>query len=695
MRHDLLVCLVLILVTTAVFWQVRNHDFINFDDPGYITANQHVLDGLTSENVRWAFSAIKESNWHPLTWLSHMLDCQLYGVKSGPHHLTNVLFHIINTVMLFLVLKRMTGATWRSAFVAALFAFHPLHVESVAWLAERKDVLSTFFWMLTMWAYVRYVEKPQPPRYLLSLLFFAVGLMAKPMLVTLPFVLLLLDLWPLGRIQIVQSNVAKKQKSRKSPKISNQSSIALRLVGEKIPFLVLAAASSIVTFIVQQKGGAIASSDLVPIKLRIANALIVYVRYIQKMIWPAGLAVFYPRPETWPIWQVAGSGLVLISISTLAVWMVRRYPYLTVGWLWYLGTLVPVIGIVQVGRQAMADRYTYVPLIGLFILITWGGVSIVSKWRHQKFVLVLSAAIVISVLLTGTWFQLQYWRNSITLYRHTLNVTIKNYLAHYNLGVALENQGQIGEAMDHYSEAVRIKPDYVEAHNNLGIALLHQRQIKDAIAHFSQVINLSPNNAEVHNNLGLALENQGQMEEAMTHYSEALRIKPDLAQAHFNIANLLVKQGQIDKATEHLFEAVRIKPDMTAAHYNLGVVLLRQGKPRDGIGHLHAALRLKPDWPLVLNKLAWIMSTHEDPQFRNGVEAIQLAQKACEKTGYKNPVFLETLAAAYAETGRFDNALQTAQRALEVAATLGQREVIERVKYQMDLYKNGRPFREQ
>ena len=439
-----LISLFLILTIVAVFWPVKNFRFINLDDEEYVTENPQVLNGLSLNGVIWAFTTKHSSNWHPLTWLSHMLDTELYGLNPRGHHLTNLLFHLANTLLLFWVLKRMTGMLWESGLVAALFALHPLHVESVAWVAERKDVLSTFFWMLTMGAYVHYVHQASPRRYLLVFFSFALGLLSKPMIVTLPLVLLLLDYWPLGRLHWR----LEEQRSQGKTAISR----AFRLVWEKVPLLFLVAVSCSLTIWAQRR--TVASLEGLPLEIRTANALISYVKYIGKMVWPCRLAVQYPYPEKFPLWQVAGAGLFLIGVSFLVVREARRRPYLVVGWLWYLGTLVPVIGLIQVGSQAMADRYTYVPLIGLFIMTAWGIPNLLSQWRHRRIVLLVSSGLVIALLTILTRIQLQYWSDSTTLYKHTLNSTANNYQVHYNLGLALAKEGKNEEAIVHYKEAL-------------------------------------------------------------------------------------------------------------------------------------------------------------------------------------------------------------------------------------------------
>ncbi len=607
----LLISLSLIVVSLAAFEQLQNHEFLNYDDDEYVTDNPHVKAGLTLEGVTWAFTTTHAANWHPLTWLSHMLDCQLYGLTPSGHHLTNLVFHIASTLLLFLVLERMTGALWRSGFVAALFALHPLHVESVAWVAERKDVLSTFFWMLTMWAYVRYSERPRSSRYLLVLLFFTLGLLSKPMLVTLPFILLLLDYWPLGRFQFGQLSDDRKSHPSKSMNPFNQRSIAIRLVREKAPFFVLCAVSSILTIFVQQKGGAVISLEYYPLESRMANALVSYVSYIEKMIWPRHLAVFYPFQEMLPIWKVVGSVLLLACVSLLVIRAARSLPCLIVGWLWYLGTLIPVIGLVQVGLQAMADRYTYVPLIGLFIMIVWSVPDIWVRWRYRGVVLSISAGLLLSILMIITRLQLIHWHNSMTLFEHALDATTRNFLAHNNLGVALAEQGKIEKAIVHYTEALRINPNFAKAHNNLGRNLAYQGKNLEAIAHYTEALRIDPNYAKAHKNLGLFLARQGKNQEAIVHYTEALRIDPHDAEVHNNLGRVLARQGKFQEAITHYTEALRIAPHHAEAHNNLGVVLTRQRRFQEALTHITEALRIKPDFAEIYINLGNIFFEQE------------------------------------------------------------------------------------
>jgi len=637
LRCDVLVCLFLILTTLAVYWQVRNHEFVIYDDDVYVTENAHVQAGLTREGLRWAFTTTWANNWHPLTWLSHMLDCQLYGLDPSGHHLTNVFLHLANTLLLFLVLKRMTGATGKSTVVAALFALHPLHLQSVAWVAERKDVLSTLFLLLTLWAYFRYVEGPGLNRYLLTLLLFAVGLMAKPMLVTLPFVLLLLDYWPLERHRIgLADNI---RATTPAPSHGKEPrSFFLRLLAEKVPFFVLAVGSSIVTFLAQQGGGAVKTVEVFPIKIRIANALLSYVNYIGKMIWPHRLAILYPHPgSSLSMWQAAGAGLLLVSISFATIRAARRHPYLVMGWFWYLGTLLPVIGLVQIGSQAMADRYTYVPLIGLFIVVAWGIFELLERTRHGQILFILSSAVMLSLLMTVSWAQARHWRTSVTLLEHTLAVTTNNYIAHAALATVLKQDGNLDEAIDHYTKAVDIKPDFAVGHYKLGHALAEQGNLQAAVNHYYQalrfkpnhviihqnlasalaslgemekaaeqyaaVVRLQPKSAKAHNNLANILARQGDIEEALSHYSMALQLKPDYAEAYFNLGNLWAWLAELDKASSSFIRALQLEPHFAEAHNSLGVVLARQGKLDEAIDHFTEALRLKPDFVQAQNNL--------------------------------------------------------------------------------------------
>ena len=621
----------LALATIAAFEPVLHNQFINFDDDDYVTENPQVNSGLTSRSIIWAFTSSHSFNWHPLTWLSHMLDCQLFGLNPSWHHLTSLLFHIANTLLLFYVLKRMTGTVWQSAFVAAAFALHPFHVESVAWVAERKDVLSGFFWMLTMAAYIRYAQRPAIGRYLLVVLVFSLGLMAKPMLVTLPFVLLLLDYWPLGRFQWGRQSSGKNLRQFESAEVSCQKTTAYLLVGEKVPLFILAVISSIVTFIIQQSEGAVARIENIPLSFRISNAVVSYVSYISKMIYPSRLAVFYPiQSSGLPAWQPIVSLIILAGASIGVVCTARRYRYLVVGWLWYLVTLLPVIGLVRVGGQAMADRYTYLPSIGIFIVFAWGAAELFVRWRYRKIVLGITAGVVLALLLICTRRQVSYWRDSLTLFGHALTVMENNYVAHNNYGLALLENGQADEAFTHFTEALRINPRSSFARVNIGIDYLKQGKFNEAIVYlnealhlrpdwaqvyyylgqaysqqgkyelaienYNQAVQLEPNNPDVINQLGMVLEKQGKVEQAINEWEKVLKLEPNYADAHFNLGLALAWQKKYDDAARHFTEALRLRPDWAEAYYYLGLAYTRQGKYEQAVGNYKEALRIDPNF---------------------------------------------------------------------------------------------------
>lgn len=520
----------LALSTFAVFWQVRHHEFISFDDDLYIFNNSYVKAGLTREGLVWAFTKTHAYNWHPLTWVSHMLDCEFYGLEAGGHHFTNVLFHVANALLLLSVLKRMTGSLYSSAFVAALFALHPLHVESVAWASERKDVLSTFFWILTMWAYVQYAERPNIARYLLTVLALCLGLMAKQMLVTLPFVLLLLDYWPLGRFTF-------KGQSFCNSAGTVVSVSARRCILEKIPLLILSVVASMIVYFVQHYVGTVKSFIEYSLFYRIGNAMVAYAVYIGKMLWPTNLAIFYPhRYESLLTWQITGAALLLVCVTTAALWKIRQKPYLAVGWLWYLGTLVPVIGLVQVGLQAYADRYTYMTLTGLFMIIAWGIPDILARLHYRKAFLSVSAALLLLVLGVMAWHQVRHWRNNITLYRHAAVVVQDNWWAHNALGKALESQGKLDEAVAHFTEALRIDPGYLNPRENIGKVYLAQGRYDEAIKCFNEVLIFEKDWFDLHYSLGVAYTQLGNYGQAIIHLTEAVELKPNFVWALNNLA---------------------------------------------------------------------------------------------------------------------------------------------------------------
>ena len=572
----LIISLLLIAAILISYWQVKDFDFICFDDKPYVTENRRVQSGLTVKGFIWAFTTFHASNWHPLTWLSHMLDCELYGLNPMGHHWTGLQIHIANTLLLFFILQYMTGALWRSAFVAALFALHPLHVESIAWVAERKDVLSTFFGMLALLSYCRYAKQPSLAGYLLIILFLSMGLMAKPMLVTLPFLLLLLDFWPLERLRFVT---------------------VFRLVLEKIPLFVPVIISSCLTFMAQQSSGAVKSLESFPLTVRAANAFVSYASYAVKAIWPHNLTVFYPHPgNSLPLWQVFGAILLVGGASVLAIRSLKKYPYIAVGLFWYLGTLVPVIGLIQVGPQAMADRYTYIPMTGLFIIIAWGFSDLSTKWHYRKIVLTLFAVIILSVLAVSTFFQLGYWRSSIALFEYAVNITENNYLAHNNLGAALLEKGKFDKAVLHIKESLRIEPGCKAALYNLGAALSAQGKLDKAVLHYNDVLKINPEDAIVHNNLADVLSVQGKLDEAVLHYNKALKNNSDHADAHCSLGSLLARQNKFKEAMFHLAEAIRINPDYAEAYNEIGVILFQQGKYKKAGVFFSKAIQIKPSY---------------------------------------------------------------------------------------------------
>jgi len=801
-----------------------------------------------------------------------MLDCQLYGLNPPGHHLTNLLLHAANTLLLFVVLRGATGALWRSAFVAALFAVHPLHVESVAWVAERKDVLSTLFFMLTLWTYVRYAQQKgerrtkegaeqcdgafsflNSPAYWLALLFFTLGLMSKAMLVTGPLVLLLLDYWPLQRFPL-----------RLGFWNTRCTHSASRLILEKLPFLLPSGVCSVVAFVAQRGAGAVATASGFHFVDRVESALISYCRYLGKMFWPANLSVFYPHPGTWPLWQGIGSGVFLLAVSFFVVRYVRQRPYLLVGWLWFLGMLVPVIGVVQVGMQSIADRYTYVPLVGVFIMLTWLTADLTARLPRRAVVLWPAAIVALLVCFIGTRWQLRHWQNTEQLFEHALSVTTNNDVALNALGVVRSHQGKIDEAIAHFRAVLGFRPNHVEAlnnlggelseqgkldealaclkrvieldpshastYNNMGVILTRQGKPAEAVANFQTALRLNPNLPGAHNNLGMAAFDQGKLTEAESHfraalgtrpdfadahrnlamtlaamgktdaavaeYKETLRLKPDLPVVHNKLGSLLLKCGKLEDAKDQFLEAVRLKPDYADAHSNLGLILARQNKLDEAIiqyrvalrcesnhvvahnnlglalarqgqlaeavkhlsevvrlkpdqaqahkdlaialaeqgkftqalthfelalkhgadpvearnnlgrvcvalgrveaamGYYREAIRLKPDAVEPLNNLAWLLATHPEARFRNGKEAVKLAERAVELTNRQDAGKLDTLAAAYAEAGRFAEAEATVRQAIALAREAGKTELASEFEGQLKVYRSRKPWRE-
>jgi predicted negative regulator of RcsB-dependent stress response len=599
-RSVILAILVLIILTLVIYWPVQDYEFINYDDQLYVTDIYSQKNTITIRDISDAFTDFHTGNWHPLTTMSHMLDWQLFGEKAGGHHWTSVIIHIFNTVLLFLLLNSLTGAIWRSALVAALFAVHPINVESVAWIAERKNVLSTFFWILTMLLYVWYVKQPNWKRYLPVFLCFALGLMSKPMLVTLPFVLLLIDYWPLNRTAIDTQNENKSE--IQAPLKVGKAKLSF-LVWEKIPLFILTSISICVTLYTQHTVKAVVNLDSLPLAKRLSNAIVSYGLYIKKMFWPVDLAVIYPY-VTMPAWQILVIVTLLVIITVIVCKYFLRYPYWAVGWFWYAGTLVPVIGIVQVGSQSMADRYAYIPLIGLFVMIVWGMAYVFKKIFSTKMVAAISGMILVALIIVSC-HQVQYWQNTFSLFNHAVNVTENNSIAHSNLAGELLKQNKVKEAMHHcqiallldpanYNTLVRIawaynlldeknkaidalrlaikvRPEYVRAYNDLYVLLRQAGKAEEALKEYRKAVelNLNKNNLELHYNFGNALAMQGHYDEAVIQYNQALRIQPRNAFVHNDLAMVLLRQGKTDDALNHFREAVKLQPRNENAHYQL------------------------------------------------------------------------------------------------------------------------------
>lgn len=737
------VCSLLAVLVFLVFGQTFGHRFINFDDNTYVYDNPRIESGLDLEGIVWAFTHVHSDNWHPLTTISHMADCQIYGLWAGGHHLTNVVLHAAAVVLLFFALRELTGTFWRSAFVAAVFAVHPLRVESVAWVAERKDVLSGLFFMLTLWAYARYVRRPGNRRgYAMVVVWFVAGLMSKPMLVTVPFVLLLLDYWPLGRLQ----------RTAQLP----------RLLVEKLPLMVFSFLSCVATLYSQTS--TIRPLDDFPIPIRMENALVAYTAYLGKMIYPARLVVFYPLWKGgWPMWEVVLAGLLLGGLTVLAWVLRRKHPVMLVGWCWFLGMLVPVIGLVRVGVQAYADRYTYLPMIGPVMVLAWVAADSAEKWRYRKVMLGGVAAVLLGVLTAAGHRQTSHWRDDMTLWTYVLGCSRDNYVAHNNLGMALLLGQRVEEAEDQFHKSLAANPIFAKAFHNLGCIRMVQQRWEEAVAFFQKAVELEPSMAETrinmgnvlsklgrleeaaaqyrqaldtrpgypeaHNNLGNLYMMKGRRDEAEAEYREALRLKPGYSEAHNNLGNALVERGRKEEGVVHLREvlrlnpanpevminlgwtlfelgyveesvaqfreALRLRPDYPQAHNNLGSALYRQGRMAEAIGHMEKSVELQPANMDTRQNLALMLAACPQPGLRNGARAVQLARQVNEANGGRNPVSLYVLAAAYAEAGEYDRGLQTALKArppamaesdTEVAGKL--QEVIKRCQAGRGLRKN-------
>ena len=657
--------LFLVGLSLAVFGQTIRYDFVNFDDDVYVYSTPAIYAGLTIKGVASAFTSPHASNWHPLTTISHMLDCQLYGLNAGGHHATNIVLHTIAVLLLFAVLRQMTGTIWRSAIVAALFAVHPLHVESVAWVSERKDVLSAVFFLLLLAGYIHYVRARSATRYLVVTVLFAAGLMSKSMLVTAPIILLVLDYWPLRRFE----QIAPTTRNAKIRQPDNQSRIIQRLFLEKLPLLILSAGASIVTFALQKRAaGAIPP---LPFFWRAENAVMSYVIYAWKTLWPTRLAVFYPHPnDTWATWQVVLAIAFLVAVTYAAIVWRDKVPYLFTGWSWYVVMLIPVIGLVQVGEQGHADRYTYLPSIGLFLIAVWAACDLVAAgqvrlWRGVA----IAGTIVVVVGLTCTAFtQTSHWRNSETLWTHALAVTADNDVAHNNLSYLCVGRGELDEAMSHLEAASKIRSGKLDPHYNLGTAFVEM-------------------------NLGDALARKGQPDEAMVHFDQAIKLQPDYAEAYYNRGNVLFAKGKIDQAIIDFEKTLQIQPNDADAHTDLGNALLHKGALKEAIAHYNEAMSLAPEDPHSRSNLAWVLATSTDASIRDGAKAVELAQQAIALSDGRELLFFRSLAAAYAETGRFSDAIGVIQQAVAIARMQGKTGLVNLLEEDVLLYRGRLPLR--
>ncbi len=611
-KYKYLIIVFLIVASFIAFGRTVGNDLVNFDDYQFITENIHIKSGFNAESIKWAFTATSPDFWHPLTWLSYMLEWSLFGANASGYHLVSLLWHIGSAILLFLLLSKTTGSLWPSAFVAALFALHPLRVESVAWAAERKDVLSVFFGMATLYAYTYYVEKPQVSKYIICLILFVLSLLSKPTLVTLPCVMLLLDYWPLGRwqkalnpIKILVSNnassVKKKGKQLKANPIVDKKitkpvkgrrQLAGNLLWEKIPFFLLSLSLSIMLLGQLQNNRMMVSLKQISFPDRIMNALVSYVSYLGKTFWPVDLAVFYPYANSLPIWQVLGASLFLTGISVAVIYLAKKAPFLAVGWLWYLGVLFPVIGFMQAGDQSIADRYTYFPSIGIAIMLVWGVVYLLPKDKLQK-IIIIPGAIILAALTFLTWQQCGYWKNSIYLFNHALQATKDNYLAHYSLGCAFAAENKHGEAIDQYLAAIKISP-YYDSYYNLGISLAAIGRNEEAIERYLTAIKMNPDFAKAHYNLAIALQQRGKVDEAIKSYREAVRIKPEYSSAHINLGDLLEEQLKYDDALYHYRQALSTEPNEPGIYFNMGRVLIKKGNLKEAEEYFRQAIYLKP-----------------------------------------------------------------------------------------------------
>lgn len=680
----ILINIALVAVIIIAFGPVRKNGFVNYDDRLYITTNPYLIKGITTDSLIWAFTKPYASNWHPLTWLSHMLDCEIYGLNPAGHHITSVIIHIITTVLLFRVFFRMTGAIWPSAFVAAVFAVHPLHTESVAWAAERKDVLSGLFWILTMLAYVRYAERPNLKRYALVLAAFILGIMSKPMLVTLPFVLLLLDWWPLERIAGKKSENAFKKTSIK------------RLILEKIPLFALSIVSCVITLISQGSEGSFATLLTIPAGYRIGNMFVSYIKYIANAILPTRLAVFYPHSRSnLSIALVCICAFVFVVLSILSIYTGRQKKYTAVGWLWFVGTLVPVTGLVQVGAQAMADRYMYIPIVGLSIIAAWGVKDLVKGHSRLRVPAAILALGILAAFTLLTRIQTKYWQNSITLFGRALEVTENNPLAENNYGCALYEAGRFDEAIPHLKKAIQLMPAYTDPRINLGKIYLAQGKSSEAVECLTEAMNLNPGSADACYNLAMAFGIEGKYNEAIKIFGRTIQLDPDYPDVYKRMGTAMLAAGRAAEAIEYLNESLLINPYDVIVYSSLSIAYIKTGNYESALQAWARAEALQRKNAYVLNNPAWLIVTEKDVTADDAKNTIEFTERACKMTGYKEVNLIDTLAAAYAAAGRFEDAVTTAQQAIDLANARGQNKLAENIKKRKELYRAGKTFHQQ
>ncbi|MFO0946031.1 MAG: tetratricopeptide repeat protein [Planctomycetota bacterium] len=687
LAENLLIAVALVVLTIIPYAQTAKFDYVDFDDPVYVLENPQVRGGLRWESLKWAFTTGHAGNWHPLTWLSLMLDTQLFGDNAAGHHSVNVLLHVGNVLLVYWFFWRCTRARWESAFIAALYAVHPMHVESVAWISERKDVLSTLFGLLAFLCYVRYAERPGVLRYVAILITYALCLLSKQMLVTFPFLLLLLDYWPLGRLRFGQ---------RLPPSADRFPAVPVRrLVVEKLPMLLLAITFSVIVFLVQRAGGAVSNLEGIPPHMRITNAVWAYGAYCAKTIWPTGLVFFYPhRGPTLSAGEVLVATAFLVLITLSVATQFRRRPFLLVGWLWFLGMLVPVIGLVQVGLQGMADRYAYLPHLGLFLMITFGVSGLVEKMPHLRWGVGVGAAVMLVGLAARCTSQVETWKDSRALFSHAVEVDPENYHGLVNMGKILATEGKLDVAIDMYQRAIRSRPNLVEAHNNLAFALVEKGDAAGAWNHFQVVLADKPNDPKVQARYADLLFRLGRVREAAQLYQRLLASDSTDARLHYNLGTTLVRMGALDEAIFHFRAALGLNAGLGDARGALAGALVARGAVAEGIAAYRDLITRQPASAEPLNNLAWILATHKDARFRNGEEAVLLARRAVERVQGSDPSYLDTLAAAYAEAGDFVQAERVGVSATDLARRLGRMAEAKSIESRLEGYRRQLPYHE-